>query len=160
MGSYQGAIAGASLRRWKKKKKKSVGRVQIWAERIKCWSFKTALPLQCNIAPQKGFIHWHSYIKILLSLSLCDMKLPFSYIWENKVFSVFTNSSPWANVCSAHRVNKNQVGALHTDSQHSQLRICIECKYWQHMEHWKIHRSGKLLCFPHTHYPSNWTENQ
>lgn len=111
------------------------------------------LSLYCNTVLPRRFIHLSKI------LSLCYMKLLFSYIWENETFSVFiTPTRVLGQMSAVHRVNKkNQVGALHTDSQHSQPRICIECKYWQHMALWKIHWSGKLLCFPHTHYPSNWT---
>lgn len=42
---------------------------------------------------------------------------------------------------------RESVGALYADRQHSLLRISTE--RWQHMAHWKIHQTGKPLCFPH-----------
>lgn len=85
----------------------------------------------------------------------------FSHIWENKVFSVFiTPTRVLGQMSAVHRewIKIKWAHCVQTARQHSQLCIYIECKYWQHMAHWKTHRSGKLLCFPHTHYPGNWSK--
>lgn len=140
MGSYQGAVAGASLRRWKgvvrRKKKVSVCRLE-----------QRGLNLGHLRLPRNG-----SSTRILIRNTLLCAKWNCLWLIFEKINCFCNpNSSPWANVCSAHKVNKNPMGALHTESQHSQRHIRIECKYWQHNAHWKIHWSGKLPCFPHTH---------
>lgn len=115
MGSYQGAVAGTSLRRWKgareKRKKKSVSRVWLEQRGLHFGHLRLREGSFTDAVIQNAF------------LCMCSTKLPFSLTFEKiKVFSVFiTPTRVLGQMSAVHREwIKNQVGALHTDSQAAQ----------------------------------------
>lgn len=145
MGSYQGAIAGASLRR-REEWERVDGGLEGWGEGrekkksvFRNKSKRRLLHVGRDAWRGENSTWQHRRHPIALCTTTVFTHPP------HPPHTHATNSSPWANVCSAQTVNRKSSGQrwnTDADGQRSGLGIRTGRKYWQHMEE-GLGQSGK-----------------